>query len=289
MTASPSLLAQSSLAASLWWWTAAVLEPARSLKRAGLPVADGREGEEPIGLPRRGLGPYFSKRHRDPVLLGSATQHDHLVAEFDRIPEVYEAVVRPFSQTIFDEALIHVRAWLGPDWRLLDAGCGPGRELRQMAALVPRGEVVGIDLAAGMVETAHASARAHGYDNCAFFQADVGDLPRSFAGRFDLVYNCLAHHHYPSPEAAAREALRVLRDGGLLCVVDPGPAWFNRMSAPLARASDPGWIGFKTPTQFRELFNSVGFARSAWISLLPGFGLAVAQKRQPPKKARKRA
>jgi ubiquinone/menaquinone biosynthesis C-methylase UbiE len=289
MTASPSLLAQGSLASSLWWWTAAVLEPARSLKRAGLPVADGREGEEPVGLPRRGLGPYFSKRHRDPVLLENETEHDHLVAEFDRIPEVYETVVRPFSQAIFDEALIHIRGWLAPDWRLLDAGCGPGRELRQMAALVPRGEVVGIDLAAGMVKTAHASALAHGYDNCAFFQADVGALPRSFARRFDLVYNCLAHHHYPSPEAAALEALRVLRPGGLLCVVDPGPAWFNRMSAPLARASDPGWIGFKTPTEFRELFSSVGFTRSAWISLLPGFGLAVAQKSQPRKRATKRA
>jgi len=289
MTASPSLLAQSSLASSLWWWTAAVLEPARSLKRAGLPVADGREGEEPVGLPRRGLGPYFSTRHAEPVLLPGTTDHDHLVAEFDRIPEVYETVVRPFSQAIFDEALTHILAWLAPDWRLLDAGCGPGRELRQMAALVPRGEVVGIDLAAGMVKTAHASARAHGLDNCAFFQADVGHLPRSFAGRFDLVYNCLAHHHYPSPEAAAREALRALRPGGLLCVVDPGPAWFNRVSAPLARASDPGWIGFKTPTEFRELFSTVGFAREAWISLLPGFGLAVAQKGQRPKKARKQA
>jgi SAM-dependent methyltransferase len=134
------------------------------------------------------------------------------------------------------------------------------------------------DLAAGMVDVAHQNARSHGFDNCAFFQADVGDLPREFSDRFDLVYSCLAHHHFPDPDAAAANALRSLRPGGVYCVVDPGPAWFNMLSAPLCRLGDPGWIGWKTPDEFRTLFERAGFARTCWIPLLPGFGLAVGQR-----------
>ncbi len=137
---------------------------------------------------------------------------------------------------------------------------------------------VGIDLAAGMVKVAHTAAEKHGLDNCAFFQADVGELPRRFRGRFDLAYNCLAHHHYQDPRAAAAEVLRCLRPGGVYCVIDPGPAWFNALSAPLGRRADPGWIGWKTPDEFRSLLQDAGFARVSWIPLLPGFGMAVGQR-----------
>jgi hypothetical protein len=71
-----------------------------------------------------------------------------------------------------------------------------------------------------------------------------------------------------------------LRPGGLYCVVDPGPAWFTTLSAPLARQTDPGWIGFHTPAEFRRLFAAAGFERTGWRELLPGFGLAVGQKPQ---------
>jgi demethylmenaquinone methyltransferase/2-methoxy-6-polyprenyl-1,4-benzoquinol methylase len=235
-------------------------------------------GEHPVDVPERGLGPWFSSRHEAPVLLDAPTEHDQLVEEFDRMGEVYDAFVRPFSEPIFAEALATMADWLRPDARVLDAGCGAGRELRAVARLVPNGEVVGIDLAGGMVNAAHRAARAHGLDNTAFFQSDVGELPDEFTERFDIAYNCLAHHHYPDPPRATREILRCLRPGGVYCVVDAGPAWFTALSAPLARWADPGWIGFHTPDEFRNLFTEAGFARTAWRELLPGFGLATAQK-----------
>src|SRR5262249_40417681 len=152
--------------------------------------------------------PYFSLKNPRPALLEGPTDHDQLVEEFDRIAEVYAELVEPFSGPIFDEALVHIAPLLPPDARVLDAGCGPGRELVRVGRLVLQGEMVGIDLAEGMVQGAYRAARAAGLDNCAFFQADVGDLPSEFAGRFDLAYSCLAHHHYPQPSAAATEILR---------------------------------------------------------------------------------
>jgi SAM-dependent methyltransferase len=266
------------LVGAMWWYAAHVLRPAQALKRAGLAITQPVVGKVPQDMPTPGLGPYFSRQAKSPVLLSGATRHGHLVEEFDRMSEVYAEFVQPFSRPIFDEALAVMRAYLPSDARVLDAGCGPGRELLRVARLVPQGEVVGIDLAAGMVKAAHRAARASGMNNCAFFQADVGELPQAFTGRFDLVYNCLAHHHYPEPAAAAASVFRCLRPGGVYCVVDPGPAWYNALSAPIAGWADPGWIGFHTPEQFRSLFQGAGFSRTSWFELLPGFGLAVGQK-----------
>jgi SAM-dependent methyltransferase len=274
----PIQLAEASLVATLWAYSASVLYPAKALRWSGWSVVGPTVGDEPEGLPQPGLGRHFSTRLTEPVLLSETGANYHLVADFDRLAELYELCVRPFSTPIFDEALAVIRQYLAPDSRVLDAGCGPGRELRRVVALVPAGEVVGIDLAAGMVTTAHAAAEARGIANCAFVQADISDLPADFTGAFDVVYSCLAHHHYPDPSAAASGVHRCLRRGGLYCVVDPGPSWFNALSSPLGRFADPGWIGFKTPDQFRVLLADAGFARVCWIPLLPGFGMAIGQK-----------
>jgi SAM-dependent methyltransferase len=262
----------------MWSYAASVLYPAQALRRAGLAQPADPIGDLPLPLPDAGLGPRFSETHPLPVLLDAPTAHDQLVVEFDRMAEVYDAYVAPFSKPIFDEALEWLRRIVPTRARILDAGCGPGRELRRMARLVPRGEVVGIDLAAGMVQSAYQATHAQGLDNTAFFQADVGALPEVFDGQFDVVYCSLAHHHYPQPAAAATSVLRALRPGGIYCVVDPGPAWYTALSAPVARWADPGWIGFHTPDEFRALFAAAGFVRSAWLDLLPGFGLAIGQK-----------
>jgi ubiquinone/menaquinone biosynthesis C-methylase UbiE len=271
-------IAGATLVGAMWWYAANVLYPTQALKQAGVPVAAQVIGDPPRRLDRPGLGPNFSRRHRKPVLLEQSTRHDHLVEEFDKMAEVYAEFVQPFSRPIFDEALRVMSEYLPRNARVLDAGCGPGRELQRVARLVPEGEVVGVDLAAGMVNAAHRAARASGLDHCAFFQSDVSELPTAFTGQFDLIYNCLAHHHYPEPAAATSAVLRCLRPGGLYCVIDPGPAWYNAISAPIAKWADPGWIGFHTPEQFRRLFEEAGFARTCWIELLPGFGLAVGQK-----------
>ncbi|MGQ0649322.1 MAG: class I SAM-dependent methyltransferase, partial [Gemmatimonadaceae bacterium] len=169
--------AEGVLVSAMWSYARSVLEPTRALRQMGL-IPPGRvSGDLPAPRTDRGAGPHFSWRHSTPVLLRHATEHDHLVEEFDRMGEVYDAFVRPFSTPIFSEALAVMRNWMPHDARVLDAGCGCGRELQRVARLVPNGEVVGIDLAAGLVHAAHREAVAHGIRNEACVQSDVGDLP----------------------------------------------------------------------------------------------------------------
>lgn len=265
------------LVQAMWSWSTQVLGPARTLRKSGLLPPQEPSGALPVSQGRSGLGAKYSVDGGRPVVLDRSTQHDHLVEEFDRMAEVYDAFVRPFSGPIFDAALDWIGPYITADTRAMDAGCGAGRELQRMARRMPDGEVVGIDLSVGMINAAHRSARAHGVDNCAFYQSDVGELPEEFTDEFDLVYSCLAHHHYPDPPRATREILRVLRPGGIYAVVDPGPEWFNRLASPLALFGDPGWIGFHSPSEFQLLFEKAGFARAGWVEVVPGFGVAFGQ------------
>jgi SAM-dependent methyltransferase len=271
-------LAEGVLVQAMWTYAATVLRPAQLARQCGLAPAPTHTGTLPLATQQPGLGPRFSRIHARPVLKEAPSAHDHLVEEFDRMGEIYDAYVRPFSEPIMDEAVAFLGRYLRPDMRLMDAGCGSGREVCRFARLVPAGEVVGIDLAAGMVNAAHRTARAKGLDNTAFVQADIGALPDDFEGAFDLIYSSLAHHHYPEPAVSTRGIFRALRPGGLYAVIDAGPQWFNETAGPLAAWADPGWIGFHSPTAFDRLFADAGFHCRAWIDLLPGFGIALGQK-----------
>jgi SAM-dependent methyltransferase len=272
------VLGEAVLLGAMYWYAGTVLYPLHALRRAGLLPRPRLRGQAPLALPRPGLGPHFSSLNAKPVLLERESPRHHLVEEFDRFADLYHLFVEPFSRPIFSEALTVIGPFLARDARVLDLGCGSGGELCRVARRVPGGEVVGVDLAKRMVVAAHRMARARGLDNCAFFQADAGELPPDFTGRFDVVYSSLAHHHYPDPAAAARSVLRCLRAGGLYCVIDPGPAWFNAIATPFTKLGDPGWVGFRTPRQFRRLFERAGFARTCWVEILPGFGVTIGQK-----------
>ncbi len=97
-----------------------------------------------------------------------------------------------------------------PGMRVLDLACGPGTLSRPLAQKVrPGGEVVGVDLAPGMIELARAAETP----NARFEVMDIEQL--SFA---DASFDAAACGHgiqfVPELAVALREARRVLRPGG---------------------------------------------------------------------------
>ncbi|HYQ62245.1 methyltransferase domain-containing protein [Actinophytocola sp.] len=98
---------------------------------------------------------------------------------------------------------------------VLDVGCGPGDDTRELASLAgPAGRVVGVDLS----ETMLAEARRRG-GPVEFIQDDVYGL--SFPNAtFDRVRAKLVRMHLLDIDAADDELVRVLRPGGRLAVFD---------------------------------------------------------------------
>ena len=99
--------------------------------------------------------------------------------------------------------------------RLLDAGCGTGRRLRQVADAE---HVAGADLTWEML----ASGRAAEGTQPVLAAADVRALP--FAARsFDVVWCRLVVGHLPSLGGVYAELARVCRAGGTVIVTDFHP------------------------------------------------------------------
>ena len=100
---------------------------------------------------------------------------------------------------------------LPPGARLLDAGCGSGRELDELAA---RGRATGIDVS----DVALACARRRGHADVR--RAAIERLPFADA-TFDLVTCLDVIEHLPDDVAALAELRRVTRPDGLLVVTVP--------------------------------------------------------------------
>jgi len=104
-----------------------------------------------------------------------------------------------------------------PGMRILDLACGPGTLTRLLARQVaPGGEVVGVDLATGMIELARSSAPA----NARFEVMDMEQL--TFPGAsFDAAICGHGLQFAPDLVRALGEARRVLRPGSAMAASVP--------------------------------------------------------------------
>ena len=117
-----------------------------------------------------------------------------------------------FDDPVMEQTIREFAKALGPGARVLDAGCGPGRDVKFMSHLGL--EVVGADLSEGMIQEAR-----HRFPSGTFRWMDMRNLrfPRQ---TFSGIWCCAAIHHlkrYQAPATLA-EFSRVLAENGVLAV-----------------------------------------------------------------------
>lgn len=104
-----------------------------------------------------------------------------------------------------------------PHWRALDVATAAGHTALAFAPHVAH--VVASDLTPEMLPVAQILANERGVTNISFETADAEELPFP-DGEFDLVTCRIAPHHFQHIDRFLSESHRVLRDGGMLAVVD---------------------------------------------------------------------
>lgn len=110
-----------------------------------------------------------------------------------------------------------------PTDKILDVGCGPGSITAGIAALIPNGSIIGIDISDEILAQAREAVSPRAGTNISFQKADLlAGLPFP-ADSFDIVFSSQLFPHLPSQDMrlqALTEMRRVLKPGGILATRD---------------------------------------------------------------------
>ncbi|HEY6334031.1 MAG TPA: class I SAM-dependent methyltransferase [Blastocatellia bacterium] len=145
---------------------------------------------------------------------------------------------------------------LRPSDRALDLGCGIGWATRMMAARVPRGIAVGVDLSDEMI----SRARTHDSNpsNIFFFASSAAALPFN-TSYFNKLLSIESLYYYPDIPAALSEVYRVMAPAGRVFFMvnlyyeNKGSRhWVEKLAIQAQLLSEE---------QYSRLFSEAGFQR----------------------------
>ncbi|MGD2041736.1 MAG: class I SAM-dependent methyltransferase [Anaerolineae bacterium] len=117
----------------------------------------------------------------------------------------------PFVRTVYGRFVSGALAQRVTHGQALDLGTGPGYVALELARQAPGLRVIGVDLAAHMVEQAQRQAKWMGLAGRGLWpQGDAHCLPFP-DGSVDLVVSSFAMHHWQEPLQVLNEIARVLK------------------------------------------------------------------------------
>jgi ubiquinone/menaquinone biosynthesis C-methylase UbiE len=155
--------------------------------------------------------------------------------EYDRVADgIYDVAVDwQFAAFHEDESAVRERMLdlfgIQPGWRVLEVGCGTGRDSFRIAERVGRSGALHLqDLSPGMVAACHHFMETHprraAYpQDMAYFVSNASTLPYA-DGAFDAVFHFGGYNQFGDQKAAAAEFARVTRPGGRILIGDEAVA-----------------------------------------------------------------
>jgi ArsR family transcriptional regulator len=146
---------------------------------------------------------------------------------------------------------------LDGNWVVGDLGCGSGHLTALLAPFV--GRVIAVDASTSMLD--RARTRLAGVKQVELRAGELEALPVA-DGELDAAVISLVLHHAPDPRRVIAEAMRVLKPGGRLLLVDLLPHDRAEYREHLGHV----WLGF-SQAQVTEWLNGAGFARVNVVAL----------------------
>jgi len=190
------------------------------------------------------------------------------IERFDQWANSYERswLQRAFFDRTHQTALALAAALVHQPVSILDVGCGTGKLLRQASIYWPEAQLIGVDPASGMIESAQRLTA-----NATFSTATAEALPLQDAS-VDLALSTSSFHHWQNQAAGLHEIARVLRPGGYFLLLDICfPDWLER-ALRLKRFHSPGGI--------RTRFVQAGFHVQVQQTLIWGRWLATVGRKE---------
>jgi ArsR family transcriptional regulator len=234
------------------------------LKQAGL-VEDRRNGKSILYRLKHGVQSNgFSE------MLGVLRQAAAEIPEAEQDSEALRLALRRRQdkmRSYFDELAgkfgrnyVPGRSWQGlaetlltlmPPMVIADLGAGEGTFSQLLARRSKK--VIAVDNSEKMVEYGRELARKHGVKNLEYRKGDLEEVPIRDA-TVDLAFFSQALHHAQHPERAVAEAMRILKPGGRIVVLD-----LLRHSYEEARELYADlWLGF-TEVEVTRFLRQAGF------------------------------
>ena len=131
---------------------------------------------------------------------------------------------------------------------VLDLGCGDGTTALPAAQL--GADVLGVDIAANLVEAGNRRALEQGLVNIRFQQGDAADLAELRDETFDLVVSVFGAMFAPKPFDVAKEMVRVTRPGGRIVMgnwIPNDPTFVAQLLKISSAYTPPAPEGFISP------------------------------------------
>jgi malonyl-CoA O-methyltransferase len=170
-------------------------------------------------------------------------------ASFDRAARDYDAAAflqREVGQRLLERLDLTT---IDPQW-IVDIGCGTGRPTRALVKHYPGAQVLGVDLASGMLRMAAKKQPWFG-KGARFVCAEAASLPFADAS-CDLIYASLLLQWCEDLDTTLLEWRRLLKPHGLLLFSTLGPDTLKELRASWSAVDEFNHVNrFFDPRRFR--------------------------------------
>ncbi|MEA1985057.1 MAG: class I SAM-dependent methyltransferase [Euryarchaeota archaeon] len=155
-----------------------------------------------------------------------------------------------------------------PDSWLLDVGCGGGRAISILADMMEHGKVCGIDHSSEMVGLAAELNRGAIYSELVtIVRSSVSELPFT-DDMFDIVTAFETCYFWPDIIEDLKEVRRVLKDGGMLLMVNEmyEHSTFKERNSLFTEVEG---MNIFSPSAYMDMLESAGFSSVMDIDEVP--------------------